>query len=161
MRLTKQRCQDDIPAQRCSTMTSASMQRFRFCSSTTIAHSGALADGRSVCPGYLELLILKTRSKKYSSRGIKRPARPWRPFGEVLAAHGIFYLLACGVLSRIRRCHCGLRSFAPQEQSISHSRLCSKRLFDQSPEQKQKRKKQNAHNYRVRTGKHQLEHRGA
>jgi hypothetical protein len=91
--------------------------------------------------------------QKWFPTRAKWSERPWTPFGEVMAANGIFYLLARGLLGRVSKCHCGDWYFKPRANSRACTKpKCRKRLFDQTPEQKQYRKGKNRHNYLVRTG---------
>jgi hypothetical protein len=63
-----------------------------------------------------------------------------RPYGEVMAAHGILELVRNNALTRIRRCDCGRWFFALRIDGVACSDTCRKRIHDQKPEVKKRRK---------------------
>jgi hypothetical protein len=86
-------------------------------------------------------------------------SQPWRPYGEVMAAHGILDLLRSGVLDRVRKCECGLWFLALRHDSKAHNATCRKRLHDRSPTAIKKRREKQRANALVRSGKIYLQGR--
>jgi hypothetical protein len=69
------------------------------------------------------------------------PHAAFRPYGEVLAAHGILELARRQALSRIRQCGCKRWYFAKREDGVACSDTCRRRIHDQKPEVKDERKR--------------------
>jgi hypothetical protein len=82
---------------------------------------------------------------------VLRPTK--RPYGEVMAAHGILELVRSNALSRIRQCDCGRWFFALRTDGVACSDTCRKRIHDQKPEVKRRRKEQARNNSDYTTGR--------
>jgi hypothetical protein len=82
-----------------------------------------------------------------------------RPYGEVLAAHGILELARRRALSRIRECDCGDWYFAKREDGVACSDTCRKRIHDRKPEAIERRRKKAKEYADFRSGKNFLEKR--
>jgi len=80
-----------------------------------------------------------------------------RPYGEVLAAHGILELARRGALSRIRECDCKKWYFAKREDGVACSDTCRKRIHDRKPEVVERRRKKAKEYAEFRSGKNFLE----
>lgn len=81
---------------------------------------------------------------------VLRPTK--RPYGEVMAAHGILELVRSNALSRIRQCDCGRWFFALRIDGVACSDTCRKRIHDQKPEVKKRRKDKAKKNSDYTTG---------
>jgi hypothetical protein len=75
-----------------------------------------------------------------------------RPYGEVMAAHGILELVRSNALSRIRQCDCGRWFFASRIDGVACSDTCRKRIHDQKPEVKKRRRDKAKKNSEYTTG---------
>jgi hypothetical protein len=84
---------------------------------------------------------------------VPQPTSTLRPYGEVMAAHGILELARSGALSRIRQCDCGRWFFAIKKNGVAHHRNCRQKIYDRKPEIIAKRKAQNKNNDLIVTGK--------
>jgi hypothetical protein len=84
-----------------------------------------------------------------------------RPYGEVMAAHGILTLAAAAdplrvksrALDRIRRCDCGRWYFAIRFDGVACSDRCRKRIHDKKPAVKAKKAKDARTNLKYKNGK--------
>jgi hypothetical protein len=75
-----------------------------------------------------------------------------RPYGEVMAAHGILELVRSNALTRIRQCDCGRWFFALRSDGVACNDTCRKRIHDQKPEVKKRRKDKAKKNLDYTTG---------
>ncbi len=72
------------------------------------------------------------------------------PAGESVAAHGVFELLKQGLLDRIRCCICGRWFFARFAHQRSCSGACRHKLYEQSDDFKDRRRKYMRSYYRLK-----------
>jgi hypothetical protein len=84
---------------------------------------------------------------------LAQKTQSFRPYGEVMAAHGILELVRNNALERIRQCNCKLWFFAVRKRTVAHAPTCRKRLYDQTPEAIAKRKKRAKDNEPFTSGK--------
>jgi hypothetical protein len=77
----------------------------------------------------------------HSPDQMTKPQQTFRPYGEVMAAHGILELARHQALARVRQCECKRWYFAKREDGVACSDTCRKRIYDQKPEVKNKRKR--------------------
>lgn len=90
-------------------------------------------------------------------RTAPKPQRTFRPYGEVMAAHGILELARSEVLHRIKQCDCGRWFFMKRRDGVACSDRCRKRIHDRKPEVIERRKKQARKNGGYTSGKIHLE----
>lgn len=76
-----------------------------------------------------------------------------RPYGEVMAAHGILVLARSGALDRIRRCDCDRWYYAKRVDGVACSGTCRKRIHDKKPAVIEKRAQQARTNSTYKSGK--------
>ena len=76
--------------------------------------------------------------------------RSRRPHGEVIAAKGLIHLVALGLLDRLFRCQCGKWAYAKFLHQRSHSTKCRRKLYENTEEFREKRRKYRRELYRLK-----------
>jgi hypothetical protein len=83
----------------------------------------------------------------------QKPANPsQRPYGEVMAAHGVLEMVRCGAIDRMRQCKrkgCQRWFYAVRLDSVTCSDPCKKKYW-REPEMKQLRSETNSKNHGLR-----------
>lgn len=77
----------------------------------------------------------------------------FRPYGEVMAAHGILELARTSLLCRIKQCDCKRWFFMKRKDGVACSGTCRKRIHDRKPEVIKRRKQKARINSEYKSGK--------
>jgi hypothetical protein len=125
--------------------------------------AGVLADRRAI---RLPYLAFQPSSKLWGlgqwpvgltdtvHNGLMQILQPtFRPYGEVMAAHGILELARSRALNRVMQCDCGIWFFAKRIDGVACSGTCRKRIHDRKPEVIERRKSKARKNAEYNSGR--------